>query len=140
MAAIDNADFLFLVLALTIVFAASMFRLHASLKARLDELHARLDKQRSEFVSLQHLVREVHDEGVEARRREGELAEQVEMLGRQQEQLLIRDADSGPYFQAIRSARSGASAEALVSSYGLSQGEAELVVALHGSPAAEEPT
>lgn len=138
MGAVETADVIFLILALSVLIAAAMFRIHSRLSTRLDELNGRIERQRAEFVSLQHLAREVYDASALTRQRELELVEQVAQLARQQEQMLVRDADSSPYFQAIRSAKSGASAESLVGTYGLSQGEAELVVALH-RPSADEP-
>jgi hypothetical protein len=115
-----------------LVFAVYMIGLQAKLRERIDALGRMLERQDSELDSLRQLIRDINEDGAATREREQALAEHVALLSRQQEQLLIRDSDSGPYFQAIRAARSGASAASLISAYGLSHGEAELVVALHG--------
>ena len=99
--------------------------------ARVGELQASVDQQRSEIHALQHVLRGVHDEGNETREAERELAERVELLSRQQEQLMLRDADTGPYFQAIRQAGQGAGAEELMQRAGVSRVEAELILRLH---------
>lgn len=115
-----------------LVLAIYLIRMQSALRSRIDSLARMLEAQQFELDTLRQHVRDFGDETAATRERERELAEHVELLTRQQEQLLVRDAESGPYFQAIRSARSGATAESLVSTYGLSRGEAELVVALHG--------
>lgn len=99
--------------------------------ARVGELQASVDQQRGEIHALQRVLRGVHDDGNETREAERELAERVELLSRQQEQLLLRDADTGPYFQAIRQAGQGAGVEELMERAGVSRVEAELILRLH---------
>jgi hypothetical protein len=111
------------------------FRSHG----RVDGLHARLDQLQGEVHAIQRVLRDVHDDGHQSRRRELELEERVTLLSRQQEQLMMRDADTGPYFQAIRHARQGASVEELQQRTGVSRGEAELILSLHGGSESTEP-
>ncbi|MBN1237580.1 MAG: DUF2802 domain-containing protein [Gammaproteobacteria bacterium] len=115
-----------------LVLAVYLIRLQIAMRARLDALGRTLDAQQYELDTLRQQVRDLGEAAFAAGGRERQLAEQVEQLTQQQEQMLSRDGDTAPYVQAIRSARSGASAESLISAYGLSPGEAELVVALHG--------
>ena len=115
-----------------LVLAVYLIRLQVAMRSRLDALGRTLDAHQYELDALRQQLRDAGEAASAAGDRERQLAEQVEQLTRQQEQLLVRDADTAPYVQAIRSARSGASADSLISAYGLSPGEAELVVALHG--------
>lgn len=59
------------------------------------------------------------------------LAQRFEKLRERQDQLELRDPETGTYVQAIRQVQRGATAEALVADCGLTQAEAELVIALH---------
>ncbi|MCC5869777.1 MAG: DUF2802 domain-containing protein [Gammaproteobacteria bacterium] len=95
-------------------------------------LRGRIDQLQGEVHALQRVLRDVHDDGHQTRRLEAELEERVALLSRQQEQLMLRDADTGPYFQAIRQARQGATLDELLARTGISRGEAELILALHG--------
>lgn len=112
--------------------AVWLIRLLAGHRSRMESMGRVLDAQQYEIDTLRQRVRDLGDEVSAVGERERELAERVEQLTLHQEQVLIRGGDSAPYVQAIRSARGGASAESLISAYGLSHGEAELVVALHG--------
>ncbi|MCC5863400.1 MAG: DUF2802 domain-containing protein [Gammaproteobacteria bacterium] len=95
----------------------------------------RIDQLQGEVHALQRVLRDVHDDGHQTRRLEAELEERVALLSRQQEQLMLRDADTGPYFQAIRQARQGATLDELLERTGISRGEAELILSLHGAAA-----
>ncbi len=95
-------------------------------------LRGRIDQLQGEVHALQRVLRDVHDDGHQTRRLEAELEERVALLSRQQEQLMLRDADTGPYFQAIRQAQEGATLDELLVRTGISRGEAELILALHG--------
>lgn len=123
----------FALVALVAVLSWAYFRVHAG-ATRLGE---RVDRLQCEVHALQRVLRTVHDDGHETRRQEAELEERVALLSRQQEQLMLRDVDTGPYFQAIRHARQGASLDDLLERTGISRGEAELIMALHGGSSTE---
>ncbi len=60
------------------------------------------------------------------------LERQLRRLSERQDQLEVRSVGERPYAQAIRMVQRGASAQDLIAACGLSQGEAELVVLMHG--------
>lgn len=62
----------------------------------------------------------------------GQLEQQVRRLAERQDQLELRDPGGRPYAQAIRLVHNGASVEDLMTTCALTQGEAELLVMLHG--------
>ncbi|HEY8519086.1 MAG TPA: DUF2802 domain-containing protein [Gammaproteobacteria bacterium] len=101
------------------------------LRGRAREQARRLEAQQAEIAALRSRVQALDEERLRRREELRRLSEQVAGLVREHEQLLARDAVAGPYVQAVRAARSGVTAEVLMASYGLSRGEAELVVALH---------
>jgi len=121
--------------AIAVAFAL-VLSIQRGLRADLDALARKVERkaeaQDAELEALHREVGEVSAHADDIGRRVVELAEQIALLARQQEQmLLLRDPDGGPYMQAVRAACSGASVEALMSSFGLSRSEAELVVTLH---------
>ncbi len=130
---LDNAQLIYLLWGLCLLLLASVmcwsyFRVHA----RVSGMAERIDQLQGEVHAIQRVLRDVHDDGRQTRRLEVELEERVALLSRQQEQLMMRDADAGPYFQAIRHAQQGASLDEILARTGVSRGEAELIVALHG--------
>jgi hypothetical protein len=52
---------------------------------------------------------------------------------------MLRDAESGPYFRAIRIAEKGASIDSLIEQTGVTRSEAELIHALHGRKDGDAP-
>ncbi|MFO7287598.1 MAG: DUF2802 domain-containing protein [Gammaproteobacteria bacterium] len=120
--------------AIAVAFAL-VLSIQRGLRADLDALARKVERkaeaQDAELEALHREVGEVSAHADDIGRRVVELAEQIALLARQQEQMLLRDPDGGPYMQAVRAACSGASVEALMSSFGLSRSEAELVVTLH---------
>jgi chromosome segregation ATPase len=124
----------FCMLALAAVLFWSYFRTSAEVNALQNEVQALqqgVERQRANIEALQHVLRGVYDDGNATRAAERELAERVELLSSQQEQLLLRDADTGPYFQAIRQAEEGAGIDDLIARTGVSRVEAELILRLH---------
>lgn len=99
---------------------------------RSAELAGRIAAQEDELLALRGRLDALSEMDANARQRQAELERHLALLAEQQDQLMIRDADTGPYLQAIRAARSGTAANELVRTYGLSEGEANLVVTLHG--------
>lgn len=67
----------------------------------------------------------------------GQMEQQVRRLAERQDLLELREASNRPYTQAIRLVRNGADVKDLMSTCALTQGEAELLVMLHGSKDAE---
>ncbi|ROR34951.1 DUF2802 domain-containing protein [Inmirania thermothiophila] len=66
------------------------------------------------------------------------LEARIEELAEAQEMLRTREPGDGVYAQAVRlAARGGAGVEELMAQCGLSRGEAELIVRLHGRIAAD---
>lgn len=76
-------------------------------------------------MSTGELGQEQRQEAMEQRMRE---------LADRQESLLMRDPETRPYAQAIRMVQKGAPLEEIIDSCGLTRGEAELIVSLHGDP------
>lgn len=101
------------------------------LLGRSREQARRLEALRADIAALRDRVRAADEERTRRDEELRRLAERVTSLAREQEQLLARDVVAGPYVQAVRAARCGVAAEVLMESYGLTRGEAELVVALH---------
>lgn len=65
------------------------------------------------------------------------LTQQLDKLRERQDQLELRDPETGTYVQAIRRVQRGAGADDLVANCGLTRAEAELVLALHGKEHAD---
>lgn len=95
--------------------------------------HERLARQEAELLRLQTELSHFGAGGELTAGRQLEMAERVALLAEQQEQLMLRDDNAGPYLQAIRLAQRGEDTESLIESCGLSRGEAELISRLHGS-------
>ncbi|MFO8004781.1 DUF2802 domain-containing protein [Thioalkalivibrio sp.] len=62
-----------------------------------------------------------------------DLDRRLRQLTEQQEQLLMRDPELGPYHHAMRLAMKGSSPEELMETCGLTRGEADLLLSLHQS-------
>jgi hypothetical protein len=118
----------FVLLLLAALLCWQFFRM----QSLLTTLGTRIDQVQGQVHSIQRVLRDVHDEGDVTRRLEQDLEGRVTLLSRQQEQLMLRDTDAGPYFQAIRHAQQGATLDELLARTNVSRGEAELILALHG--------
>lgn len=122
---IDSTELIYLVLGPgAILLVAILLRIDLRLKERYDELSSRLTEAEGRIGILQMLQ---NDDSASR-----ELEERLELLSRQQEQLMLRDADAGPYFRAVRIAEKGASIESLIEQTGVTRAEAELILKLHG--------
>jgi hypothetical protein len=134
---IDSTELIYLVLGPgTLVLIALLLRHDLKLKAQCEAVEARLTETEDRLNALQNRF------GDDSRERE--LQAQVALLTEQQEQLMLRDAEAGPYFRAVRHAENGAGVEALIEQTGVTRPEAELIVSLHGkgrvaAAAAENP-
>ncbi len=134
---IDSSELIYLVLGPgALLLGALLLRTDFRLKAHCEALEKRVAEAEAELEVLRGAV-----ERGAAGEREFELARRVALLSRQQEQLMLRDAETGPYFQAVRQAERGADADTLVEETGVTRAEAELIVTLHGpaSRRAEAP-
>ena len=116
--------------AIAVAFAL-VLSLQRGLRADLEAAARKLDACSAELDAVRREARQARADADDVRRRELELTEQIALLARQQEQMLLRDPEGGPYMQAVRAACGGASVDALMSTFGLSRSEAELVVTLH---------
>jgi Protein of unknown function (DUF2802) len=125
---IDSTDLIYLVLGPGLLFlGALLLRLDLRLQSRCDELGKRV----AEAETRLQLLANADDRGAYGR----QIEERVALLSRQQEQLMLRDSETGPYFQAIRHAENGANVDALIERTGVTRAEAELIHALHGKTA-----
>lgn len=128
---IESTDLIYLVLGPGLLFlGALLLRLDSRLQSRCEELGKRV----AEAETRLRLLANADDH--ETYRRQ--IEERVALLSRQQEQLMLRDSETGPYFQAIRFAEKGADVDALVARTGVTRAEAELIWALH-SKAGQTP-
>jgi hypothetical protein len=131
---IDSTELIYLVLGPgALLIGALLLRTDFRLKARCETLEQRLADAERQLEALGDLPSAATVAAIE---RERELAQRVALLSRQQEQLMVRDSETGPYFQAVRQAERGADVDALVDETGVTRSEAELIVMLHGSAAA----
>jgi hypothetical protein len=134
---IDSTELIYLVLGPgVLVLIVLLLRHDLRLKAQCEALRSRLTDTEDRLSALQNRLSDD--------RRERELEAQVALLTEQQEQLMLRDAEAGPYFRAVRHAENGAGVDALIEQTGVTRPEAELIVSLHGkrgiaSAAAENP-
>ncbi len=113
-----------------IVAGAFGFALWAAMEVR--RLQRRLTIQETALLSLKGAVSAVCSDELEVDQRQAELERRMRQMAEQQEQLLSRDPDQGPYRHAVRLATQGASREQIMQACGVSRGEAELLRVLHG--------
>ncbi len=124
---IDTTDLIYLVLGPgALLLGALLLRTDFRLKAHYEALEKRLAEAEAQLEALRGTLQQGG-----AAERELELEQRVALLSRQQEQLMLRDAETGPYFQAVRQAERGADVDALIEDTGVTRAEAELIVTLH---------
>ncbi len=124
-----------ILVSLAIAFLALAIAIRSA--SRVDVLRDRLMRHESDVLSLRGALSAISEEGMLGSTRGDDLERRLRRLSEQQEQLMLRDPDDGPYHQALRLAARGASAEELVQGCGLSRGEADLVLALHRPPSGD---
>ncbi|ACL72434.1 DUF2802 domain-containing protein [Thioalkalivibrio sulfidiphilus] len=100
--------------------------------ARVRRLGRRVMIQETALLSLRGALSAVCSSEMATDQRQAEVERRLRQLAEQQEQLLLRDPDQGPYQHAMRLATQGASREELMKTCGLTRGEADLLLALHG--------
>lgn len=130
--AIETTELIYLVLGPgVLLLAALLLRTDLRLQGRCATLEQSVTDATAQIEALQRQLAAVRDD--ERGARDDELEARLAMLSRQQEQLMLRDSETGPYFQAVRQAEQGAGVESLMELAGVTRAEAELIVALHGS-------
>jgi len=99
---------------------------------KLKQLHH--DQERTESVnkSLQSSLDKITEELREAHEYRKLTEVQLKTIKVRQRQIDLRDPQAIPYNHAITMVKRGAEAIDLISSCGLTQGEAELIIAMHG--------
>ncbi len=96
----------------------------------------RIRKQREEEVNeLRFKLHAATCVSEYVRKRIPQLEKQINELNDRQGHLELNGPDGRPFSHAIRMVQHGATAERLVRSCGLTPGEADLVIRLHGNPA-----
>ncbi len=87
---------------------------------------------RDVIQGLQHSVAALDGENLEHAQSRQKVETQLKRLGIRQDQLELRELDSLPFGHASKLVKKGAGVEDLMGVCGLTQGEAELIVTLHG--------
>jgi hypothetical protein len=95
--------------------------------------------QETVLLSLKGALSAVCSDESAVDQRQAELERRLRQLAEQQEQMLSRDPDQGPYRHAVRLAAQGASREEIMKACGVSRGEADLLRSLHGPQERAEP-
>lgn len=91
------------------------------------------DLQRQNVIkNLQQTVAALNDEILEHGRHRQQIEIQLKRLGIRQDQLELRELESRSFMHATNLVKKGAGVEDLMGVCGLTQGEAELIVTLHG--------
>lgn len=101
------------------------------LRRQLRDLRAIVSGQWNDLGELRRTAQSLTDAHAASATRLTAIGAELEALTKQQEQLMLLSADTGPYVQAIRHAQRGAGVAELMSTHGLGEAEAELIVALH---------
>ncbi|MEN8128922.1 MAG: DUF2802 domain-containing protein [Pseudomonadota bacterium] len=97
-------------------------------------LHQFQPQQESMFRSLQNAVTRINLELQEERENRKLIEVQLKTIRTRLRQLDLREPQAIPYNHAITMVKRGAAVHDLIAACGLSQGEAELIIAVHGAP------
>lgn len=124
-----NSPWFFLFLLITMLICSLIGLLALKVK-RLHRNHAKTD---SVLSSLQHHLNTMNQELERERENRKVFDMQLKAIGDRQRQMDLREPQAVPYSHAITMVKSGAAVNDLIAACGLSQGEAELIVAIHGS-------
>ena len=126
---IVNSPWFFMVLVSTMLVCTITGLLVLQIR-RLYRNHAKTD---SLISSLQRHITTIHIELERERENRKEFDLQLKTIGARQRQIDLREPQAVPYSHAITMVKSGAAVNDVISTCGLSQGEAELIVAIHGA-------
>ncbi len=131
---ITTTDLIYLVLGPgALLIGALLLRSDLRLQRRHDALQVEHAGLRESCAGLTGKLDELRDECHAVAERERQLRERVEQLHRDLQHVLLKDAETGPYFRAVRQAESGVGVDSLVERTGITRAEAALIVQLHGS-------
>lgn len=125
MPAAEIAFVLGVILLLTVGQIVSLLQLHRT-RQRCEDLEKWLKKNTSDLAAFEKAA-------MGAGERLMRMEQQVRRLVERQDQVEMYSSNSRPYSQAIQLVQRGASVEELISTCGLTRGEAELICVLHGT-------
>lgn len=125
MPAAEIAFVLGVILLLTVGQVVSLLQLHRT-RQRCEDLEKWLKKNTSDLAAFEKAA-------MGAGERLMRMEQQVRRLVERQDQVEMYSSNSRPYSQAIQLVQRGASVEELISTCGLTRGEAELICVLHGT-------
>jgi hypothetical protein len=127
--AINNIPFMFVVLAVVVLIFVCIGLLFIQLK----QLYRDQGRNESVHQSLQIALDKIKEELLEGHESRKLIEVQLKTVRARQRQIDLREPQAIPYNHAITMVKRGAEARDLISSCGLSQGEAELIIAIHGN-------
>lgn len=125
MPATEIAFVLGVILLLTVGQIVSLLQLHRT-RQRCEDLEQWIKKNTSDLAAFEKAA-------MGAGERLMRMEQQVRRLVERQDQVEMYSSNSRPYSQAIQLVQRGASVEELISTCGLTRGEAELICVLHGT-------
>ena len=102
------------------------------LATRVRQLLSQETERHNVIQILQQTISSLNGEIVEYGKRIQQVEVQLKRLGIRQDQLELRELESRPYGHATKLVKKGAGIEDLIGVCGLTRGEAELIVTLHG--------
>lgn len=125
MSATEITFVLWVILLLTAGQIIALMRLHRT-RQRCEDLEQWLRKNTSDLAAFEKAA-------IGAGERLVRMEQQVRRLVERQDQVEMYSSNDRPYSQAIQLVQRGASVEELISTCGLTRGEAELICVLHGN-------
>ncbi len=112
--------------------AYATWRVNGVVQRHLIEQQARADDLQRQLELVRQSIRGLTAGAVGVDRRLKSLDTRERLLSERQESYEIQQVDEQPFGQAIRLVQQGAAVSRLIDELGLSEGEAELIVRLHG--------
>jgi hypothetical protein len=139
-AAISSLDWLYALIAIVLIVVVLAVQAGSVVYQRrqIRELRKVASQQWNDVMELRRIVESLVQDQAAASASRTRIEAEFDVLTKQQEQLMLLNADAGSYVQAIRQAQRGAGVDELMNTHGLGQAEAELIVALHTRARAEE--
>lgn len=102
------------------------------LATKVKQLLSQESQRQSVIQILQQTINALNGEILENGKRRQQIEVQLKRLGIRQDQLELCELESRPYGHATNLVKKGAGVEDLMGVCGLTQGEAEMIVTLHG--------
>ncbi len=109
---------------------------HQVLARRLRDVSERLVRQEEKLAGLQSELAALCKASVGAGQRIVQLSDQVRRLGERQDRTELQTMSERSFERAIERVREGGDVETLMRECGLTRGEAELLITVHGMDAA----